>query len=134
MQVTCVDRRPAPRRSHAPGRSWFIAGAALLCLLVAGSARASIQGRHVAARIGHAVGHSRCLPVPTHADPFSSDMPLVVVFSSGRPSGAHVLIPVRAVRALGSLDPAADAGARQPAKTRTVTLLPSHWGATHLSI
>jgi hypothetical protein len=134
MPFPCVDRRPAPRRSPAPGRNWFIAGAALLCLLVAGNARASIQGRHVAARIGHAVGHSRCLPVPTHADPFSSDMPLVVVFSSGRPSGVHVLIPVRAVRAVGNPDPSADAGARQSANTCTVTLLPSHWGATHLSV
>jgi hypothetical protein len=138
MPASRLDRSRvrAPRSADvARRRAWIIGGAALLCLLVAGNARASIQGRHVVARIGHAVAKSHCLPSPPHADPFSSGMPLVAVLSGGRPSGYAALAPLRVMRAPGVLGRAdGDAWASSDEDPRAVTTLPSHWGATHLSV
>jgi len=116
-------------------RVWVVAGAALLCLLVAGNARASIQGRHVVSRIGHAVAQTHYQPAPPHADPCSSEMPFVAVLSGGRASGFVALAPLRVMRVPGAFGLAA--GGTSPAcgeDPRAVTTLPSHWGATHLSV
>jgi hypothetical protein len=116
-------------------RAWVIAGTALFCLLVAGNARASIQGRHLAARIGHAVAQTHCQPAPPHADPLSSEMPFVAVLSGGRASGYVALAPLRVMRAPGAFG--LSAGGTSPAcdeDPRPVITLPSHWGATHLSV
>ncbi len=138
MPVSYLDRSLARIPRHAVSarrRAWVVGGAALLCLLVAGNARASIQGRHVVARIGHAVAKSHCLPSPPHADPLASGMPLVAVLSSGKPSGYSALAPLRVMRAPGVLGRAdGDAWAPFGETPRAVTTLPSHWGATHLSV
>ncbi len=138
MSVSYLDRLLARAPRHADSarrRAWVVAGGALLCLLVAGNARASIQGRHVIARIGHAVAKSHCLPSPPHADPASSGMPLVAVLSGGKPSGYAALAPLRVMRTPGALG-RADGDAWVPGGNdpRAVTTLPSHWGATHLSV
>ncbi len=136
MPVSCLGRPLARVPRHAVSarrRAWVVGGAALLCLLVAGNARASIQGRHVVARIGHAVAKSHCLPSPPHADPLSSGMPLVAVLSGGRPSGYAALAPLRVMRTPGVLG-RADGDAWSAENPRAVTTLPSHWGATHLSV
>lgn len=127
---------PSVPRAGAPARCrWVTAAAALLCLLVAGNARASIQGRHVSARVGHDVTHARCLPAPPHADPCSSGLPCVAVFPGGRPSGSHVLVPLRVLRAPGALGAGSDRhGSRSAGNPRAVATLPSHWGSTHLSV
>jgi hypothetical protein len=116
-------------------RAWVIAGAALVCLLVASNASASIQGRRVAARMGHAVAQTHCLPAPPHADPSASEMPLVAVLSGGKSSGDQALAPLRVVRAPGAPGLAdADASSTSDEGPRAVTTLPTHWGATHLSV
>jgi hypothetical protein len=137
MPASRLDRSLAhsPRHADAVRRRWVIAGAALLCLLVAGNARASIQGRHVAARIGHGVAQLHCLPAPPRADPFSSGMPLVAVLPGGKPSGYQALMPLCVMRAPGALGLRGDdAWSACGEDSRTVTTLPSHWGATHLSV
>ena len=60
-------------------------------------------------------------------------MPLVAVLSGGKPSGYAALAPWRVMRAPGVLG-RADGDAWSPCGPRAVTTLPSHWGATHLSV
>lgn len=138
MPLSCPDRSSALAPRPADGlsrRLWITAAAALLCLLVAGNASASIQGRHVAARMGHAVAQSHCLPAAPHADPFASELPLAAVLSGGRLFGSKAVAPLRALRAPGDGGLAGGDGAwASPEDPRTAMTLPSYWGATHLSV
>ena len=126
MPVSCVSRslvHPA-----------VIAGAAFACLLVAGNASASIQGRHVAPRIGHATSQTHCLPAPPHADPFASDSPLVAVLAGGKTSSDGWLSELQALPGIGERPTPAEDPGGPDRDLRTVSTLPSHWGATHLSV
>ncbi len=62
-------------------------------------------------------------------------MPLVAVLSGGKPSGYAALAQLRVMHTLGARGrPDGDAWSTGGEDPRAVTTLPSHWGATHLSV
>jgi hypothetical protein len=130
-----ILRSGAPRTSLA-ARACTIAGGVLVCLLVAGSASASVQGRHLLRPSAPAKSTARYIPGTPRADPASSHGPLAAIVVTRADSTSHTVCPSRIWRShCADHAPDRPGAPNRPTRTpRTVFTLPGHWGATHLSI
>src|SRR5262249_28057919 len=125
---------PRPRRV----RFGAIAAGAFACLFVASSASAIVpMAVRPARRAAPARSTARYVPAKPHADPASEESPLVAIVVSGRLTGTTAWMHVRGVRAGLADGPRPSTVCHLVARRgrpRAVSTLPSHWGATHLSV
>jgi hypothetical protein len=79
---------------------------------------------------------ARYVPATSRADPASDRAPLLAILTTRGSSRSVTSLPVRAGRLTSGLLVVLEAGSREraSAEARPVWTLPSHWGATHLSI
>jgi hypothetical protein len=123
------------RRSKAI--TWQVFGGALLCLLVSSSASAIVpMGFRPKPAAAPAKSTARYVPARPHADPASGETPLVAILVSGRPTGSSGSVCARGPR-VALADRPEPTGIRHRARGNTprgVGTIPSHWGATHLSV
>jgi len=131
-----ASHRPQRQARRRSARLGAIVAGAFVCLLAANSASAWVPTPNRPKPAQPAKSTARYVPARSHADPASRDVPLVAILTGGRPAGSTVWMQVRATST------AFDAAARLSALShwssrgapRAVTTLPSHWGATHLSV
>jgi hypothetical protein len=105
------------------------------CLFVASSASAWVPTpNRPKAHPTHST--ARYIPGRSHADPASHDLPLAAMLTGGRPMGSSAWMQARAIRCAAddSAGPSALGRWSHRGWPRAVGTLPSHWGATHLSI
>jgi hypothetical protein len=129
------DRPQRQARSRVV-RLGAIVAVTFACLLVANSASAWVPTPNRPKPSHAAKSTARYVPARSHADPASRDVPCAAILSGGRTSGSSAWMQARATRT------AVDGTARLSALSRwlcgrtprAVTTLPSHWGATHLSV
>jgi hypothetical protein len=133
-----VDPSQHPGARRRSVRFGAIVAGAFACLLVSTSASAIVpMAVRPARRSAPAKSTARYVPAKSHADPASEEAPLAAIIVSGRSTGTTASMQVRGVRAWIADGPRPTTLrhlATRGSTPRAVSMLPSHWGATHLSV
>jgi hypothetical protein len=127
-----------PQRQARPryARLGVIVAGAFVCMLAANSASAWVPTPNRPKPSHPAKSTARYVPARSHADPASREVPLAAILTGGRPAGSGAWMQARATST--AFDAATQLSALSHwscrGAPRAVTTLPSHWGATHLSV
>jgi hypothetical protein len=118
-------------------RTLVVGMLAALCLLAGRPASAWVPTPNRPRIAAAARPAARYVPANEHADPVSGQHAPAALFNAGTSDRRPFSTSARGRRGTGTDDwgVADDGGQRQGGpETRPVTLVPSHWGATHLQI
>lgn len=127
--------RPVRQPRLRGARLGVVVAGAFACLLAASSANAWVPTPN-RPKAHPAPSTARYVPARSHADPASREMPVAAILTGGRPTGSSAWLQARALKTAIDLAARLSALARGSSggPPRGVSTLPSHWGATHLSV
>jgi hypothetical protein len=117
-------------------RTLVVGTLAALCFLAGRPASAWVPTPNRPRLAAAARPVTRCVPVHEHADPSSGQQAPAALLQWGTSDRRPVSTSARGRRGAGADDWSIDDDRRWPDghETRSVSLVPSHWGATHLQI
>jgi hypothetical protein len=117
-------------------RTLVIGTLAALCLLVGRPASAWVPTPNKPRIVAAARSTARYVPASEHADPVSGHDTPAALLHAGTSDRRPFSTSARGRRGTGTDDWSVDDDLRRRGgqRTRPVTLVPSHWGATHLLI
>jgi hypothetical protein len=117
-------------------RTLIVGTLAALCLLAGQPASAWVPTPNRPRLVAAARPAARYVPANEHADPASGQDAPAALLHAGTSDRRPFSTSPRGRRGTGTDDWGVDDDRRRPDghETRPVTLVPSHWGATHLQI